>query len=319
MKQVFRAIVTAGFLCAALFAGQRSASQDIAEAIVHATRSLPGIARPEGRPFQVLSVDQLVDFYGDINDPQLVVFFAGNQFMVVPELIEAFRKKHPEYQRIFVETIPPGVLADQVRHEALVLGNMRITAMPDVFADGRNSMIELQRQHGWFKTTHDYTSNHLSLIVSKGNPKRVASLRDLAREEVRVVMPNPAFEGIGRQIETCYRKAGGEELRVQIMETKVQNGGTFLTQIHHRQSAARILAGESDAGPVWSTEAAYQTMLGNAIDSITIPENENTWVTYTAGVMKTAPHPKAAANFAAFLISKEGQAIYQKYGFSPAR
>ncbi|MGY0041339.1 hypothetical protein [Pedobacter sp. NJ-S-72] len=49
--------------------------------------------------FTVPGVDNVPDLFGDINDPQLVVFFAGNQFMVIDELISAFKKKHPQYQR----------------------------------------------------------------------------------------------------------------------------------------------------------------------------------------------------------------------------
>ena len=58
--------------------------------------------------FTVPGVDNLPDIYGDINDPQLVIFMGGNQFMVLDELLAAFRKKHPQYQRILVETLPPG-------------------------------------------------------------------------------------------------------------------------------------------------------------------------------------------------------------------
>ena len=52
-----------------------------------------------GKNFTVSGIDNVPDLYGDINDPQLVVFFAGNQYMVVHDLVQAFRSAHPEYQR----------------------------------------------------------------------------------------------------------------------------------------------------------------------------------------------------------------------------
>ena len=61
--------------------------------------------------FTVPGVDNVPDLFGDINDPQLVVFFAGNQFMCIDDLMAAFRKGHPQYKRIFAETLPPGILA----------------------------------------------------------------------------------------------------------------------------------------------------------------------------------------------------------------
>ena len=42
-----------------------------------------------------------------------------------------------------------------------------------------------------------------------------------------LVMPNPAFEGIARQIEKSLVKAGGEALLKTVYYTdKVKNGGT---------------------------------------------------------------------------------------------
>src|SRR5665213_4211869 len=59
--------------------------------------------------FTVPGIDNVPDLYGDINDPQLVVFFAGNQFMCMDDLMAGFKKEYPAYQRIFAETLPPGI------------------------------------------------------------------------------------------------------------------------------------------------------------------------------------------------------------------
>ncbi len=48
--------------------------------------------------FSTPPVDAIADLHGDVVDPQLTVFFAGNQFMVVHKLIAAFRQAHPKYQ-----------------------------------------------------------------------------------------------------------------------------------------------------------------------------------------------------------------------------
>lgn len=54
--------------------------------------------------FTIPGIDNVPDLYGDINDPQLVVFFAGNQFMVIDDLITEFKKEYPQYQRVFAES-----------------------------------------------------------------------------------------------------------------------------------------------------------------------------------------------------------------------
>lgn len=271
-----------------------------------------------GVSFTVPEIDSVADLHGDVADPQLTVFFAGNQFMVVHDLVRAFQKQYPKYRRIFVETLPPGILAEQIRKGALIMGNLRIALKPDIYTAGRDRIVELQQHGHWFSTTEDYARNRLTLMVYRDNPKHFTGLKDLGRAGVRVSMPNPKWEGIARSIEALYRKAGGEPLMHEIMAVKVKNGETWLTQIHHRQTPLRILRRESDVGPVWYTEAYFQEhILHNPVESVSIPIQDNMQVTYTAGLMQNAPHPQAARAFLQFLTGPEAQAIYRHYGFMP--
>jgi ABC-type molybdate transport system substrate-binding protein len=290
--------------------------------IVHAAQTdyLPPWNPPPagGVSFAVPPFDAIADLHGDIVDPQLTVFFAGNQFMVVHDLVEAFKQRYPQYQRVYVETLPPGILAKQIETGSLVMGNLRIALKPDIFTNGKGSIAELQKQHGWFADTVDYARNPLAILVAKGNPKHVEGLKDLGRADVRVSMPNPQWEGIAKQIEASYRKGGGDALDRTIMDDKVKSGTTYLTRIHHRESPLRVLQGESDAAPVWSTEAYFQQqILHRPVETVAIPADQNVTATYTAARMKDAPHEQAAKDFLAFMASAEAQAIYRKYGFQP--
>ena len=262
--------------------------------------------------FTVPGVDNVPDLFGDINDPQLVVFFAGNQFMCIDDLLAAFKTEHPQYQRIFAETLPPGILAKQITGGSITIGNMRITLKPDVYTAGKSRTDQMPQ---FFSKTEPYAYNRLAIMVQKGNPKAVKTLNDLGRNDVRVSMPNPEFEGIGKRIEEAYVKAGGEDLRKTVMETKVQDSTTYLTQIHHRQTPMRVLYDQSDAGPVWYTEAFYQKMINHPVELIEITEKDNISATYVAGLMKNAPHAQAAKDFMDFLVSEKAKAIYRKYGF----
>ncbi|WP_222538647.1 molybdate ABC transporter substrate-binding protein [Pedobacter polysacchareus] len=268
---------------------------------------------PESKvQFTVPGIDNVPDLFGDINDPQLVVFFAGNQFMCIDELIGAFKKKHPQYQRVFAETLPPGILAKQIASGSIVVGNMRITLKPDVYTAGKS---RIEQTPEWFSKTQVYAKNRLAIMVQKGNPKKVKGLKDLGRKDLRISMPNPDFEGIGKRIEEAYVKAGGEVLKQTVMESKVADKSTYLTQIHHRQSPMRILYDQSDAAPVWYTEVYYQKMLGHPVEMIEVPEAENIRSQYIAGQLKNAPHPEAAKDFMDFLVGAEAGAIYKKFGF----
>jgi ABC-type molybdate transport system substrate-binding protein len=273
-----------------------------------------------GKYFTIDGIDNVPDLHGDITNPQLVIFFAGNQFMVVNDLINAFKKAYPHYKRVYAETLPPGILAQQIEQGALVMGNVRISEKPDIYTAGKGRIYSMQQQKHWFSQMEDYARNRLALMVYKNNPCDIRSLQDLAKDDIRITMPNPKWEGIAKHIEKAYVKAGGQQLLHQIMVVKQKNGTTYLTRIHHRQSPIRIMKKESDVGPVWYTEAYFQKMIGNPVSLIQIPTEQNVYVTYTAASMKHAPHPQAAKDFLNFLKSNEGQKIYRKYGFlSPGK
>ena len=269
-----------------------------------------------GVQFIVPDIDNVPDLHGEIINPDLVVFFAGNQFMVVSELLEAFKSNLPKYQRIFVETLPPGILAQQIERGSLVVGNLKISLMPDVFTAGERRIHE-SKALGWFEETAPYAKNRLAIMIRKGNPKNIRSLEDLGRPDVRISMPNPNWEGIAENIIKAYNKAGGKKLEETIMVEKVKDRTTFLTHIHHRQTPIRIMTGESDAGPVWWTEAYFQKMIGNPIDLVEIPAKDNVVGTYVAAKMKNAPRKEAGHDFYQFLKGEKAQLIYKKYGFLP--
>jgi len=265
-----------------------------------------------GVMFTIPGIDNVPDLFGDINDPQLVVFFAGNQFMCIDDLLAAFKKEYPQYKRVFAETLPPGILAKQIDAGSLTIGNMRITLRADVYTAGKNRIVQMKN---YFSDTATYAYNKLAIMVQAGNPKQINGLQDLGRDDVSVSMPNPAWEGIAKRIEEAYIKAGGESLENKIMVTKVADSSTYLTQIHHRQTPMRIMYKQSDAGPVWYSEAFYQQMIHHPIEMITIPDDQNIKATYIAGLLKNAPHIQAAKDFMKFLTSNTAKTVYKKYGF----
>lgn len=262
--------------------------------------------------FTIPGIDNIPDLYGEIENPQLVIFFAGNQFMVIDDLIKGFKKLHPEYERIFVETLPPGILAKQIQGGSLTIGNLKITHTPDIYTAGQRRITEMT---DYFDQTIEYAQNKLILMVPKENPKQIKSLEDLQRPEVRIAMPNPTWEGVGEQIKTAYKKAGGQKLVDAVMETKTNDGSTYLTKIHHRESPLRILNGLADVAPVWYSEVAFQKMIKHPVEGIEIPVEHNITAKYMAGKLKKSKNKEAAAHFMSYLQSDKAKAIYKKYGF----
>jgi molybdate transport system substrate-binding protein len=276
-------------------------------------------AADKGYVFQVDDVDNVPDLHGNPASSRLVLFIGGNQFMVLPDLIEGFEKRHPQLRgRIFYETLPPGILRQQMAHNGiLTLGNLTLQAQPDVYEAGARVLAEMEQQGQVEKPVH-YASNQLEIMVHAGNPRGIRTLRDLGKDEIRLSMPNAAWEGVARQIEDSLRKAGGDALVRTVMDVKVKHGTAYLTHIHHRQTPMRILDGRSDAGVTWSSEVRFQEKIGNPISGVAIPAGENTTAIYAAAVLRNAPHLAAARAWVMYLGSEEAQAIYRKFGFGPA-
>lgn len=53
-----------------------------------------------------------------------------------------------------------------------------------------------------------FATNDLTIMVPAGNPAHVTGLADLARPDLPVIMPNPAFDGVARQIRAALAPFG---------------------------------------------------------------------------------------------------------------
>ncbi|MFW5810839.1 MAG: hypothetical protein ACOCWY_04490 [Thermodesulfobacteriota bacterium] len=101
---------------------------------------------PEGGVrFTVPCVNNVPDLHGNVENPDLIIFFGGNQFMVLPDIMAAFKQAHPQYQKIFYETLPPGILEEQIKTGSLVIGNLKITHRPDIFVAGEKRLRDLDK------------------------------------------------------------------------------------------------------------------------------------------------------------------------------
>lgn len=276
-------------------------------------------AAKRGLSFTVPQVDDLADFHGDVSDPKLVLYVGGNYFFAMAPLVAAFEQQHPEFKgRIYWETLPPGVLEKQIEAGGTVTsGNMTWTAKPDAYLAGLKKVKGLIDRGLLTGPAVPYVTNSLAIMVPSGNPGGVKTLSDLARPDLHVVMPNPEFEGIARQIETSLKKAGGDALATTVYKTKVADGGTVLTQIHHRQTPLFLMQGRAQAGVTWQSEAAFEEQAGNPITRVDIPAAQNTTAIYAGAEVRNAPHPEAARLWLSFVRSRAALSIFERYGFKP--
>jgi len=280
----------------------------------------------EGHDHRTFYADGKIE-YGKIGDSytaDLVLYLAGNQFMVMEKLIRDFQGKHPEVKSVFCETIPPGqIFKGQILKQGEIAGQ-KIAQNPDIFASVNiNHLIQLKGKD--LMDNHIiYTHNKLELMVAEGNPKNIKGVEDLARDDLVQSHPNPLTEGI-------FKFYGSEMLRDAGLYEKVTGGAkckscwavpgkTWFTSRHHRETPDRIENSEADVGIVWTTEVVHAKTEGRKIDGVAIPAplNKEEKVGYAIGKLKAGRNQANADRFLAYLATDPAQEIYTEYGFGRA-
>jgi ABC-type molybdate transport system substrate-binding protein len=257
--------------------------------------------------------------YADSAD--LVLFVAGNQFMVMEELLAVFQDQYPGIEKIFYETLPPGLELKQILAGGALFRDDLIAARPDVYASvSQAAMKKLEEKD--LISAEDYflyLHNRLVLMVPAGNPAQITSVEDLARGDVRISQPNPEYEDIAFHIMDMYRQAGGDDLVHRIMEEKRAEGTTILTVVHHRETPLRIKLGTADVGPVWATEIRHARQTKLAVDMVDPGEglDQREEINYYVCSLKDSGNPENGAKFLEFIRSPLAQGIYERYGFVP--
>ncbi|WP_206453622.1 molybdate ABC transporter substrate-binding protein [Aurantimonas marina] len=262
--------------------------------------------------------------YGAIEDSytaDLVMYLAGNQFMVMEDLIKDFQSKNPDIETVYVETIPPGqILNQQILKQGQIKG--KDTAQnPDLYASVNLGHLKKLKAAGLMDQYMVYTRNRLSLMIAEGNPKDIKGAEDLSRDDLVQSHPNPQTEGI-------FRFYGSQMLKDMGIYEKVTGnadckgcwaveGKTWFTERHHRETPDRIEAGEADVGIVWETEVRHAKAEGRKIDGVEIPasQNQQDKVAYAIGKLTKGRNSDNAETFLDYLRSDEAQAIYENYGF----
>ena len=276
-----------------------------------------------GKDYRTFHTDGTIA-YGEIGDSytaDLVMYLAGNQFMVMEDLIKDFQKQNPDIATVYVETIPPGqILKGQLLQQGEINGQK--TAMnPDIFASVNINHLKKMNAEGKMDEYAIYIHNKLELMIAEGNPKDIKGVEDLGRDDLVQSHPNPLTEGI-------FKFYGSAMLKDLGLYEKVTGGQeckscwavpekTWFTSRHHRETPDRIENGEADVGIVWTTEVVHAKAQGRPIDGVSIPApyNQQDKVNYAIGVVNTGRNPENAERFLMYLATDQAQGIYEQYGF----
>src|SRR4051812_24333380 len=272
----------------------------------------------------------VLDFHGSVQDPDLVIFMAANQYPVLPYLIAAFRRwiaTRPEYatvkvERIFYATTPPGRLIDAMDSCKLLLGNLSIDVRPgklwpDVFMTGPRQQRRM-RASKYVDEWSVYTRNKgMVLLVAAGNPKNIRGVADLMREDVRVALSSPTREPASfESYSATLRAQGGAEYPDQLLK---KTSTVSPVAVHHRENPQFIYDGLADVAPMYYHFGEFlKKTMPEYFDYVPLPAEGNARDELAISMIHNAPHKAVSAAWTQFIRSDTAGAVYQRYGFDYA-
>ena len=145
----------------------------------------------------------------------------------------------------------------------------------------------------------NFASNTLTIVTAPGNPKKVASLKDLTQSGLSVVVCAPQVP-CGSAAEKV-EKATGVQLNPVSEESQVTD---VLT---------KVTSGQADAGLVYVTDAQGA---GDKVTAVPFPESAEAVNTYPIAALKQSKHQGLAGRFIDLVTGEAGQKVLNAAGFA---
>ncbi len=179
-------------------------------------------------------------------------------------------------------------------------------ATADVFASADERHMQALGRAGLVTEGRAFARTGLVVIVPADNPARIRRFADLPKATRLVI--GSAHVPVGRYtrelLERADRADPGFLERVRARVISEEN--------NVRLVRAKVELGEADAAVVYRTDAVGSKKLR----VIPVPEALDARAEYFIGALAAAPAPDLARRFTEYVLSREGQGILSRHGFS---
>jgi molybdate transport system substrate-binding protein len=234
----------------------------------------------------------------------LIIFAASSLTDAFQDLVKTYESTHPGTK------ISLSFAGSQILRTQLEQG-----AVADIFAsaDHKNMEILVRDNIAASNPYQVFATNRLIVILPSGNPAGVITLHDLARPGVKLILADPSVPAgnYARQIlaNISSDPAYGSGFSTAVLANVVSN------ETDVRQVVTKVELGEADAGIVYVSDA----FTSPDMETIPIPDKFNIIAQYPIAILANSPNPGLAGGFIEFIMSPEGQAIMEKWGFTPGK
>lgn len=236
---------------------------------------------------------------------KLTVFAAASLKDAFNDIKAAFEPQHPGV------TVSYNFDGSQILRSQIEQG-----ASADVFASANKPQMDKLAGEGYVdqSSVMDFTNNKLALTVPKNNPGKVKSLSDLARPGVKLVVCSKDVPCGGYTLQMLDNivksQAYGTDFKTKVLNNVVSR------EPNVNDAVSKVALGEADAAFVYVSDVPRE--MKGRVTMMPIPDSVNVLAVYPIGVLKQSNNKAAADSFVNFVLSPEGQAILDKYGFVKA-
>lgn len=226
-------------------------------------------------------------------EPPLMVYCAASN----REVMEAVRA---DYENEF--GIPVQV---QYGASQTLLASLEVSKSGDLYLPADDSFLTAARERDLIDDDFALANMKAAVAVPKGNPKQIANLDDLLRDDMRVAQGSTEATAIGKVTKAALETTGR-------WEKLNEHTAVFTATVNEVANDVKI--GAVDCGIVYAPVLHdYETLEG-----ISIPELAPIQSRVAVALLKSTTRPQAAVHFARYLSARDkGLMRYREFGFEP--
>lgn len=234
---------------------------------------------------------------------EVIVFAAASLSDAFTEIGAAFEAAHPGV-RVRFNFAGSQQLAAQIEQGAAA----------DLFASADTRWMAYLAERGLLRgDAAAFACNRLVVVIPRANPGKLATVADLARPGVKLVVA-AASVPIGKYSrELLARLATTPGFAADFAARAL--GNIVSEEENVKSVVAKVQLGEADAGIVYRSDVTAKVR--NDVVALEIADSQNVVASYPLAVLASASVPDAATALVATILSTEGQAILARHGLLP--
>jgi molybdate transport system substrate-binding protein len=188
-------------------------------------------------------------------------------------------------------------------------------ASADIFASADLTHMNSVKDAGLMNNSSItiFAENKLAIIVPTANPANITSLADLAKPGIKLDIVNSSAPCGMYTLQMLAQASNNSTYGSGFKNSVLANVVSEETMAN--DAVAKVAIGQVDAALVYKSDVptAYQSK----VETITIPDSVNVLGPYPIGVLSGSQNAQLAQSFVNYVMSPDGQAILQSYGFIP--